>query len=454
MLECNYLIVGAGQSGLILAESLAKSGKSVILVDQGEIGGSYLFSSEVPKYFLSQKARDFAIALKQFKDYRDTFSILLKHRQKINLQIVEYINNTKEAIEKKLKNLPTLKILRGTAEFTSKKLVEINSETERHLIGFDKAILTVGKGTMVMPKIKGIEDVDFLYQHNIFQFEKIPSKLAIIGFTQKNLEIANIYANLGVRVTIFDKKDSSKVLTSMDSTALNFTIKELSNKQVEFYFKTEIITVKTKDKNLILHSSNKQEFIFSNVYIEVEENFETKSMNLDKVDIQGSLNGIIVDNAGRTKQKHIYAFGQAGAQTVERNKYTNIYNFIIQETNEKSRKSTPLNILSTLSEKSKNIPEIKTNCTQIALDNLVVTIGLTESESIDKFGTQIKSDFIESKTLSGFVKLVYREESDQILGVCMAGEFADKFKTAILEKLQTKCGYQEILGLITLHIGL
>ena len=37
MLDCKYLIIGSGQSGLILAKNLVKLGKKIILVEESEI---------------------------------------------------------------------------------------------------------------------------------------------------------------------------------------------------------------------------------------------------------------------------------------------------------------------------------------------------------------------------------------------------------------------------------
>lgn len=454
MLECNFLVIGAGESGLILAQELTKIGHSVILVEQGEVGGSYLFSNEIPKYFLSQKAKDFATTLKQFKDYRETFSILLKQRLKIQMHLNEHIKQYKITLENKLTNLPKLKIIHGTAEFTSKKLVEINSQFERHLVSFDKAILTNGKGLMTIPKIKGIADVDFLFQHNVFLFQHIPSKMAIIGVTPENLEIANIYSNLGIKITIFDSQDSSKVIPGLDSTALNFIIKELSSKQVEFYFKTHILKIKKQDKDLILCSSDKKEFVFSHIYISVKETFDAKTLKLSKLNIKNSELGILSNNNGNTDHKHIYTFGEASSKTNKKNKHVNIQNFIKTQKIKEDKKLTGINLLSNISILNKDIVSLKSDTVKIKLDYFVTTIGLTETIAIEKFGSQVKSKFIESKEIYGFLKLVYKEKSGKVLGITLAGEIANQLESVMIYRFQKNCLYSDLRNFVISYLGI
>jgi dihydrolipoamide dehydrogenase len=248
MISCKYLVIGAGQTGLKLCEELLKLNESVILVEQGAFGGSYLNSYDYPKNLLSKESENFAVSLKLFKDYPETFSVIRKYRQKISAKISQEINKTRNKQISTLEKNRKFKFLEGKAEFFSKSLIEVNSTEEKHLISFNQCILAVGKTVVKTPEIKGIDKVKLLHQHNAYLFEEIPSKLAILRCTKETLELASIYSGLGIKITIFEPENSKKALANLDRSAFNYLITVLDSRQVEFKFKTSIKEIKKAAK--------------------------------------------------------------------------------------------------------------------------------------------------------------------------------------------------------------
>jgi len=178
MIQCQYLIIGSGQTGLMAAKKLAGLGKSVILVEQTILGGTYIHNYEIPKQIITKEAEEFATSLKSFKDNPATFSVLIKNRQKLTAKIAAGIQSKFVNLREMLKSMPSLTLIKGQANFVSKSLVEINSETERHLVNFDQCIVAVGKNQLIKPNLAGLDSIPFLYQHNVYLLQEIPSKLA------------------------------------------------------------------------------------------------------------------------------------------------------------------------------------------------------------------------------------------------------------------------------------
>ena len=113
MISCKYLIIGSGETGLLLAKKLLELKESVILVDEKEFGGGFLNKEELPKKILTKESEIFASSLKLFKDYPETFSVIRKYRQKINSKIeleVKKIRNKNSRISIIFKNTLSLKI--------------------------------------------------------------------------------------------------------------------------------------------------------------------------------------------------------------------------------------------------------------------------------------------------------------------------------------------------------
>jgi pyruvate/2-oxoglutarate dehydrogenase complex dihydrolipoamide dehydrogenase (E3) component len=456
MLNCAYVVIGAGQTGLITSYQLANLGKKVILVEQSELGGTYLLSQEIPKYFLTLIGREFSSSLRLFREHKETFGTLIKYRQKVSKNILHKIEVYKKSLSDKTLNSKNIEIVRGTAEFTSKSLVEINSETERHLVNFENAIITTGKNTLVAPDLKGLENIDFLHQHNVFLFEQIPTCLAIIGLTTENLEIANIYANLGVKVSIFEEQDSVSALKQLDRSCFNYAIKQLLAKQVDFHFQHKIVTVHKHSSGLILQNQSKIQFDASHIYLRVQETFTDEALNLAKLGLNWTPAGIITSSNGQTQQRNIWALGESNNQVHKNNKYSQIYDFIdrIKLNTTDNSKSLLSNTLLPL-QLSGNHPEpIKSQICKVDLDHPVITVGQTEAEAAARYGRDVEVEIIDSGTIEGFVKLVIKSGSKQLIGVTLAGDFCTILEALTIKIFQNSPSYVNYRNYIKTFLGI
>jgi pyruvate/2-oxoglutarate dehydrogenase complex dihydrolipoamide dehydrogenase (E3) component len=455
MLNCTYVVIGAGQTGLITAYQLSNLGKKVILIEQAELGGTYLLSQEVPKHFLSLMGREFSNSLKLFKDNRETFSALIKYRQKISKSILHKIESYKKSLFEKTLNNKNIEIIYGRAEFTSKSLVEVNSDTERHLVNFENAVISTGKNTLITPQLKGVEGVDFLHQHNIFLFERIPSHLGIIGVNSANLEIANIYANLGVKVSIFEEKDSNSALRPLDRSSFNYAIKQLLSKKVDFNFQTKITSVHKHVAGLILQSQSKKQFEVSHIYIHAQEAFADETLNVSKLGLNWTPAGIITNINGQTQQRNVWALGESSNQVNNSNKYSQIYDFVdrIKQNTTDSSKSLLSNTLLPLQLSGNHIEPIKSQTCKVDLDHPVITIGQTEAEATARYGRDVEVEIIDSGTIEGFTKLVLKAGSKQLIGVTLAGDFCSILEALTIKSFQSSISYITYRNYIKAFLG-
>jgi pyruvate/2-oxoglutarate dehydrogenase complex dihydrolipoamide dehydrogenase (E3) component len=455
MLSCKYLIIGSGETGLILARELAKSGQKIILAEQNEIGGSFLHSLDIPKNILKSEAEDFATGLRMYKNHPDTFTVLRKYRQKIQEKIWEKTKLQKNKLLNNLEKIENLEIIKGKAEITSKSLAEINSETERHLVGFEQVIVAIGKSGI--QKITDIElkDIDFLHKHNIFLFHEIPSKLAILGCTLETLEIASIYAGLGVKVNIYESLEVQTVMPKLDRAAFNYVIKSLMKRNVSFNFETNIKEVQKnpETKELTLIDDKRQEYKNSHIYIRVQEIFSDDSVNLNKLGIRQSPEGIIANGNGRTVQTNISVLGNCFSQTSKQNKYANIFDYTEKELKKNSKNpSSLLGISSYFSEgevSPNNLRIIKINSYEP-----VINIGLSERNAKAVHGTYIKVDIIENLENENFIKIIYKENTGQILGIVLAGKKYSELEIYAVVSLKKNSNYKQVRNFIRSYWGI
>jgi len=423
MLKCKYLIIGSGQTGQLLARELVKTGKKVILVEQDEFGGSYLNSFELPKHLLNKEAGAFYASLKNFKNNSEGLGFLKKYREAIFEKNQEIIKSERNKRLNALEKSGHFEIILGKAEFFSKSLVEVNSSTERHLISFENCLIATGRNTMVKPKLKDLSKIDFLFQHNTYLLENIPTKIAVVGCTLESLQLASIYSQLGIKVLVFETKPASGIISRMDSSALNYLIKSLNSNQVEFFFEAEIKSVKPAGKQFLVTDSERREYKVNAVYNQVEETFEDNGLNLEKIKIKSTKKGISVNAAGRTAYKNILAFGNCAASSGEENKLAQIFDFTQNELKSKAASSPNLSILSG-GFFDKEVSSLNLNLVKVDGFTPISTVGMSEKIAISSHGTYIKNHIIYDELKDGFIKIIYKENTLQILGISLAGDFA------------------------------
>ncbi len=427
MIQCQYLIIGSGQTGLNVAMKLASLGKKVILAEQTILGGTYIHNYETPKQLIQKESADFAISLKAFKDNPTTFSVLIKNRQKITSKISSVIQSKFINLRETLKTTKNLTIIKGQANFVSKSLIEINSEAERHLVNFEQCIIAVGKTQLVKPNIAGLDDIPFLYQHSCYLFQEIPSKLSIIGISKESLEVADVYSNLGVKVCLFEETDGYKQLPKLDRSCLNYLIKKLASKQVEFYFNTKIIKAKNSKTGIELFDNLENSYETSHIYIDLAENFSEETLGLSKIGVTVSKKGIVTDLSGRTTKKNILALGECNSQSSENTKVAMIHNFLNKEMKLQNDKKLNSEYLNFINENESKI--IKINFESIDCGSPVATLALTENEAVGRYGPSVKTKTLTLNEMEGFAKIVYKDLTGEILGVSLCGEFCIKYQT-------------------------
>lgn len=446
MLDCEYLVIGAGQTGLTVAAGLAEKNKKVILVDQNKIGGSYIFTNETPKNLLREQATNFAKSLEVFKDHPTTFQVLLDHRQKIGKQIAKSVHARHTSWEKYFNGFKDVRLVIGTAEFLSKTLVEVNSETERHLINFKYCVIAIGQDQLVKPPIKGLEEVDFLYKDSCFLFEHIPSQIGLLGLNEETLEIAALYADLGIKVDIVDKhKNLAAAFDGVDKSIINYLLKKLFDKQVDLHFGFDTKEIKQSKKGEItLKNEEGKTKSFAQIYLPLKESFSGKNLAISKIGIKSTKHGIATDNFGRTSHSHIYALGECSNKSNRNSKP-----FMIQEYLSPQSKGVDLSKL--ISQKSLGLDS---NFFYVLAQDPIFAIGLSEEKAVHVHGNSAKKEVIKSPQGDGFAKIVYRDVTGKMLGASLAGDVCREVRVFLIDSFQKGRGYQEVANQIRIMLSL
>ncbi len=181
MKRYDVVVIGGGAGGLVAAKEARRRGASVVIVQDGPIGGDCTFIGCVPSKTLLAAAaggRSFDDAITRVR------------------AAVDHIAATEDAAALARDGIDAIA---GFARFTSPREVVVDGTR----IGSTRFIVATGARPL-MPPIPGLRDADPLTNETLFQLQQLPRSLTILGGGPIGCEMAQAFARLGSAVTVVE----------------------------------------------------------------------------------------------------------------------------------------------------------------------------------------------------------------------------------------------------------
>jgi pyruvate/2-oxoglutarate dehydrogenase complex dihydrolipoamide dehydrogenase (E3) component len=189
-------IVGAGASGLIAAEFALKLGTRVVMIEKDRIGGDCTWSGCVPSKSLI-KAASVAHAVQ----HAARFGVGAEARPTDMPKVRAWLNSTIEHIyaptTPEALRAKGLEVLLGSASFTDAHTLRIGEKQ----ITAAKILINTGAQPRI-PAITGLDQLPYLTYKQIFQNDRLPRRLIVLGGGPIGCEIAQSYRRLGAQVVV------------------------------------------------------------------------------------------------------------------------------------------------------------------------------------------------------------------------------------------------------------
>ncbi|MBC7472237.1 MAG: NAD(P)/FAD-dependent oxidoreductase [candidate division SR1 bacterium] len=460
MIECDYLIIGGGDTGIYLAENLNKLSKSIVLVESYKLGGGSLNNIIIPKKEFYKQVKSFSYVLKYFTDQEDLSNALYETRRVIAIKIKQNINKQLTKVFTKVAKLENLKILFGVASFLTKNTARVLIKDKYITIKYKKCLLCIGKDFVEPQIIKGANNVLFLTKYNIFHLGHIPLHLGIIGLTLESIEVASFYSHLGVKVSIFEEKLKSQVLPLIDRTMASFLVNKLIFSYVDIHFDTQIKSIEENNGEILLYSQNQDIFKTSDIYLHTKERFDLEEINGKSIGLKSTYNGINISSDNKTNIKNIYAFGSCTnkneSKKIVRAKIESFINLVEKLHKIKYKTLTSQLMLNTVNfitykPQQEHIGKIISFEMEYFLDS--IGVGLSEYKAVGQYGPKIKVLLISNKKQSEFLKLIYFVSSKRLIGYWATSYFKIRFHSLLSFAMVSKSNTLTIIDIIQSHVS-
>ena len=307
--EYDLIIIGGGSAAFAAAIKAESIGLSTLMVNGGlDFGGTCVNVGCVPSKNLIRAGE---------AAYHATHSNFKGIRPKgVEIDFAQVIQDKKKMVatlqEKKYMDVvgdfENLTLLKGWAKFLDKKTIEVAGKNYKAL----KFLIATGATTNI-PRIEGIDRIDYLTNVSLFDIEEKPKSLTIMGAGYIGLEIAMAYNRLGVKVRIIEFTD--RVLRTQTPDISEALEAQMRKEGIEILPNFRVLKFEQKGSETIIHGKGSdgamtQIIEKGKVVVATGTTPNTSQLGLENIDLARNQSGhIIVNEKMGTNLSNIYAAG-------------------------------------------------------------------------------------------------------------------------------------------------
>ncbi len=419
--DYDLAVIGAGSAGFSAAITAAEQGARIALIGHGMIGGTCVNVGCVPSKTMIRAAEALhgARAASRFPGLageahisswadliagKENLVTTLRHKKYIDL-LPEYEGVT---------------YMEGEA-----RLTDGGVEVDGTEIKAAKTIIATGSHS-TLPPIPGIENVSHLDSTAALELDAAPQSLLVIGGGVIGCELGQMFARLGVKVTICCR---SRLLPEMEPEISDALRAAFEQEGVTVCAGVGYQKIEEVDDCIKLYCENRDgEHVIEaeKLLVATGRKPNTAKLGLEKLGVETLRNGgVKVDERMQSTNPTIYAAGDVTG--------TDMFVYMAAY----GAKLAAKNALNSNSHAYDNsaMPAV------VFTDPQAASVGLTESEAAAA-GFRVKTSLLglehvpralAARDTRGLIKLIADEETDRLLGAhILAPEGADSIQTAVL----------------------
>ena len=413
----DLIVIGSGPSGQRAAVAAAKMKKRVVVVEARTfVGGVCVNTGTIP----SKTMREAVLHLSGYS-YRSIYGINYRVKEKITMADlafrVQAVIKTEVDVTEAQLSRNGIEVLHGVASFISPNQVRVDGPQTNVILEADRIILAVGTRPATSPKVP-INGRTIVNSDQILELPVLPRSLIVVGGGVIGVEYACMFAILGVRVTVIEKRN--RLLEFADQELVEALSYHLRDSRVTLRLGEEVQSVEELPNGAVVANleSNKKVSCDALLYA-VGRQGALDGLNLVAAGLAADPRGRIEVNENyQTKVEHIYAVGDVigfpslASVSMEQGRIAAARAFDDRATTSNSS-FYPYGIYT--------IPEIsfigKTE-EQLTNEDVPYEVGMAYYRETAR--GQIRGD------TTGRLKLIFHRENRQILGVHIIGEGASE----------------------------
>ncbi|MGA7933583.1 MAG: mercuric reductase [Kovacikia sp.] len=439
----DLVVIGAGTAGLVVAAGAAGLGLGlkVALIERSLMGGDCLNVGCVPSKCVIRSSRVVA-------DMRQAAPFGIQPPAAIDIDfaaVMQRMRRIRAGIShhdsaERFRQLG-IDVFLGSAQFVRGPAIAVNS----HQLRFKKAVIATG-ARATHPKVPGLAEVGYLTNETVFSLTERPHRLAVIGGGPIGCELAQAFHRLGSDVTLLHKH--AHLLDREAADAAEIVQQQFLQEKLNLILDCSLEQVERTEAGKVIHyrqNGTLQTVIVDEILVGAGRTPNVDGLNLEAVGVEfDHRHGVVVNDYLQTTNPRIYAAGDICMNWKFTHAADAAARIVIKNT-----LFSPFGLgRSKLSDLV--MPWVTYTDPEIA------HVGLYEQEAqaqgLDTNSIKIPFSEVDRALADGepegFVKILHKRGSDQILGATIVARHAGEMISEMTLAIVTKQGLSALSGVI------
>ncbi len=419
--EYDLLVIGSGPAGQRAAIQGAKLDKRVALIERkAVIGGVCINTGTIPSKTLRE-------AVLHLSGYREKGLYGMSYTVKQYITIDDLLFRADHVIRHEI-DVTRHQLMRNRVElfaaeasFVDPHTIRLNYVDGRGQRDVTAATVVIATGTNATKDAHiPFDERRIFISDDILHLDRLPRTLTVVGAGVIGLEYASIFAALGVRVTLIDKR--RRLLTFVDAEIMDALAYHLRQNRVTLRLGEEVSGIEPiqdeHGERVKIHLVSGKQIITDKALHSIGRSGATRKLNLPAAGLTPDERGRLkVNSCYQTEVPHIYAVGDVigfpslASTSMEQGRLAACHAFGVKT--KSVPELFPYGIYT--------IPEISTvgrNEEELTEQGIPYEVGKAQYREIAR--GQIIGDS------SGLLKLIFHRDTRQLLSVHIIGEGASE----------------------------
>jgi pyruvate/2-oxoglutarate dehydrogenase complex dihydrolipoamide dehydrogenase (E3) component len=308
--DFDLVIVGAGSAGMVAANTAPKMGLKAALIERARVGGDCLWTGCVPSKALIASANA-AYTMRHASEFGlpsatpdvDTATVFERVRR-IQHEIAATDDNPQKYID------AGVTIVYGDAQLRDGHTVQVG---ERRLTARFLLVATGSRTTP--PPIANIDAVGYLSSESLFEQERAPKSLLVVGGGPIAIEMAQAHHRLGVKVTVLQRAE--RILERDEPSLSDKLLSLLRVEGIDVQLNVMLTRAERVGDEKVLQgtvSGQAKSWAAEEILVAAGRTPNIEGFGLEEAGVRTEPRGIIVDKNLCTSLESVYAAGDVAGR--------------------------------------------------------------------------------------------------------------------------------------------
>jgi pyruvate/2-oxoglutarate dehydrogenase complex dihydrolipoamide dehydrogenase (E3) component len=437
--EYDFVILGSGAPGKLLAWTLASQGKHVAVIERRYVGGScpniaclpsknIVHAAKVASYF--RRGAEFGIA---GGDWKVDMSVVRDRKRTMVDGLV--------AMHQKKYRESGAELVMGNGRFVAPKTIEIalNAGGTRTLRGQSIVINTGSRARL--DDIPGLHDSRPMTHVEALELDRLPDHLVVLGGGYVGLELAQAFRRFGSRVTVIERNGSLIHREDPDVTEAVGSL--FRDEGIEVLTGVTVLRVEGRSGESIRLQTSRGAIEGSDLLVAGGRTPNTDGIGLEKVGVETDGRGHVkVNERLETTAQDVWAVGDCAGSPYFTHIGEDDFRVVLDNLSGGNRVTT-----------GRQVPYC------LFTDPELARVGLSEREAYEQ-GIEYRlakipiEAVLRSRTVSetrGFLKALVEKGGDRILGFTAFGVEAGEVMSIVQLAMAASLPYTALRDMVLTH---